>query len=178
MKKNLFLFTILFIVSIFNLDAQEFTGMDKSPADISYARKNRKTPPVAKVIYGRPQKNDRVVFGGIIKFGKVWRTGANESTEITFYKDVNFGDKKVKAGTYTLYSIPEKDEWTMILNSDLHTWGAFKYNANKDITRIKVPSDKTLKELESFSITFESVEKGYHMVLGWENTMVKVPITF
>lgn len=80
-------------------------------------------PPTMKIVYGRPLKNGRTIFGGIIPYDKVWRTGANEATEITFYKDVVFGGQAVKAGTYSLFTIPGKKEWTFILNKDLDIWG-------------------------------------------------------
>src|SRR5688500_2637312 len=97
--------------------AQKLPGLDSSPADIAILRQNgRGTAPVIKVVYGRPQKKGRAMLGGSEAYGKVWRTGANESTEIKLYKDVTVGDKKVPAGTYTLYTIPDKDKWTIIFN--------------------------------------------------------------
>src|SRR5262245_51582251 len=95
--------------------AQDAPGLDASPADISYFRPGgRNSDPVARVIYGRPQKKGRTMIGGTEPYGKVWRLGANEATEIKLYKDMTFGDKLVKAGTYTMYAIPEKGEWTII----------------------------------------------------------------
>ena len=82
------------------MEAIKFPGIQKSPTDISYMRDGRQGPVHAKVVYSRPFKNDRVIFGELVPFGKVWRTGADEATEITFYSDVIFGDKEVKAGTY------------------------------------------------------------------------------
>ena len=84
------------------------------------------------VTYGRPYKNNRDVFGSLEPYGKVWRLGADEATTITFNNDVKFGGKPVKAGTYTLFAIPNEKEWTLILNSQLKQWGAFSYEKNKD----------------------------------------------
>jgi hypothetical protein len=159
--------------------AQKLPPLDVSPADISIFRPDGKaTIPVAKVIYGRPQKKGRTMLGGTEAYGKVWRTGANESTELKLYRDVTFGDKKLKAGTYTLYTIPGKDEWTIIFNSKLDTWGAFEYDETKDVARIKVPAGKTDSEVEAFTIAFEGSGGTGNMILAWENTLVKVPVKY
>lgn len=99
---------LLFVLSE-EVTAQKFPGVDASPADIAYFRPDgRNADPVIKVIYGRPSKKGRTMLGGVEAYGKVWRTGANETTEIKLYKDVTFGDKTLKAGTYSLYTIPDK----------------------------------------------------------------------
>jgi hypothetical protein len=97
--------------------AQKLPGLDPSPADISYFRPDgRNAAPVAKITYGRPMKKGRTMLGDVEPFGKLWRLGANETTEIKLYKDVTFGDKTLKAGTYSVYAIPDKTEWTIIFN--------------------------------------------------------------
>jgi len=161
------------------LFAQKLPGLDPSPVDIAYLRENgRGTAPVIKVVYGRPQKKGRKMLGDIEAFGKVWRTGANESTEIKLYKDVTFGDKKISAGTYTLYSIPGKDEWTIVFNSKLDTWGAYEYDESKDVARIKVPAGNSDSEVEAFTIAFDGGNGKGTMILAWENTSIKVPLKF
>lgn len=160
-------------------NAQKLPGLDPSPADIAYFRPDgRNTDPVIKVTYGRPSKKGRTLLGGTEPYGKVWRTGANETTEIKLYKDVTFGDKTVKAGTYSLYSIPDKTEWTIIINSKLDTWGAFAYDESKDVARIKVPAGKPDSEIESFTIAFDGKDDKAVMILGWENTLVRVPLKY
>lgn len=156
--------------------AQKFSGLDKSPHDIAYYRTGRKAPPIVKVVYGRPQKKGRPVAGTLIPFDKVWRTGANEATEITFFKDVTFGDTEVKAGTYSLFTIPGKKEWVIILNSDTDVWGAFDYDEANDVARTAVPASSGSKSLEAFSITFEPGDGGADMYLGWDTVRVKIPI--
>jgi hypothetical protein len=152
--------------------------LDPSPADIAYFRPaGRNTETVARVIYGRPLKKGRTMLGGTDPYGKVWRLGANEATEIKLYKDLTFGDKLIKAGTYTMYAIPDKSEWTIIFNTKLDTWGAYSYEESKDVARIKVPAGATKSEVEAFSIWFtdeKSPDKA--MFIAWENTLVKVPI--
>ncbi|WP_461532644.1 DUF2911 domain-containing protein [Sinomicrobium sp.] len=157
--------------------AQKFSDLDKSPADIVYYRTDRKTPPIAKVIYSRPQKKGRPVFGTLVPFDKVWRTGANEATEITFFKDVVFGDAEVAAGTYSLYTIPGTKEWTIILNSDTDVWGAYEYKEANDVARTKVAVSSGEEDLEAFSISFEPNEKGADLYLGWSTTRVKIPVS-
>lgn len=152
-------------------------GLDASPADIAYFRPGgNNSEPAARVIYGRPMKKGRTMLGGTEPFGKVWRLGANEATEIKLYKDLTFGDKTIKAGTYTLYAIPEKSEWTIIFNSKNDTWGAYSYEESKDVARIKVPTSATKSEVEAFSIWFDQKSADKAMYIAWENTQVKVPI--
>jgi hypothetical protein len=181
MKNLKSFFLILIIVTLFaeTSYAQKLPGLDPSPSDISYLRQDgRKSAPVAKVIYGRPQKKGRKMLGGTEAYGKVWRTGANETTEIKLFKNVTFGDKTLSAGTYSLYTIPGETEWTIIFNSKLDTWGAFEYDESKDVARIKVPAGKTDAEVEAFTIAFEGDKGTSTMILAWENTAVKVPVKF
>lgn len=161
------------------LSAQKLPGVDPSPADIAYFRPNgRNSVPVAKVVYGRPMKKGRTMLGDVEPFGKVWRLGANEATEIKLYQDVTFGDKTLKAGTYSMYAIPTKTEWTIIFNSKLDTWGAYEYEESKDVARIKVPVGKAESEVEAFTIMFDGKDANAAMVIAWENTMVKIPLKY
>ncbi len=174
MKKSLLLAVIMFLGTVTATQAQKFAGLQKSPTDISYAKADKNAKPDIKVIYSRPQKKGRTMLGDKVPYGKVWRTGADEATEIKLFKDIKLGDNTVKAGTYSLFTIPGEKEWTVILNSDLDVWGAYSYDKSKDVARITVPAGKG-DELEAFSIAFKKVDKGYHMVLGWETTRVEVP---
>lgn len=179
--------TKVFIAVIFTLlmgeaaYAQKFAGLDPSPADITYLRENgRRSAPVAKVTYGRPQKKGRTMLGGTEPFGKVWRLGANETTEIKLFRDVTFGDKVVKAGTYSLYAIPNATEWTIIFNSKLDTWGAYEYDESKDVVRFTVPATPSDTELEALSIVFDDPAGTgkSNLWIGWEKTVVKIPVQF
>lgn len=107
-------------------------------------------------------------------YGKVWRTGANESTEIQLFSDMKFGGKNIKAGTYSLFTIPGEKEWTIILNSDLNAWGSFSYKEANDVARISVPATTADKDIDAFSIAFD--DKG-NMHIGWGTTRVAVPFT-
>ncbi|MEM9680244.1 MAG: DUF2911 domain-containing protein, partial [Bacteroidota bacterium] len=164
----------LAFVMLFSFDAhaQKFAGLDKSPLDIAYYKTSRNAPPIARVIYSRPQLKGRDVKA-LTQKDQVWRTGANESTEITFYSDVTFGGKSIKAGTYTLHTIADDSEWTIILNSDLHTWGSYSYDKAKDVARIKAKVTEGKDNLEAFSITFSNG----NMHMGWGNLRVAVPVS-
>lgn len=178
-KKYLLLLAIVLLTGEISF-AQKFAAVDASPADITYLREGgRRTPAVAKITYGRPQKKGRTMLGGTEPFGKVWRLGANETTEIKLFRDVTFGDKLVKAGTYSLYAIPNPTEWTIIFNSKLDTWGAYEYEEGKDVVRFTVPAGKSDAELEALSIAFDEASGGKStLYIGWETTVVKIPVKF
>ena len=178
MKKSILsiiLFTVAFMFSNESM-AQKFPKLDKSPMDAStYPEIYRVSDKKVKVIYGRPQLKKRSL-SKLAPVGKVWRTGANEATEITFYKDVTFGGEEVKAGTYTLFTIPGEKEWTVILNSAKNVWGAFSYNESDDVVRVTGKVSKAAKPIEVFSIVFEGEEDNFNMYLGWDNVVVTLPI--
>lgn len=187
MKKWNLLGLMLLMVGL--AEAQSFRGLDKSPMDMAYFpddfAHDRKFAPqkvgpkaLVRVIYSRPAKKEREVFGKMIPYGKVWRTGANEAPEIKFYQDVRILDKVVKAGTYALFTIPNESEWTIILNSDLDHWGAYSYNQASDVLRVSVPAKQAAEVIESFSIQFVkgSTEAECTMRMGWDKTFVEVPI--
>jgi hypothetical protein len=132
-----------------------------------------------KVVYGQPSKKGRVIFGpegssSLEKYGKVWRTGANEATEVTFKNDVMFGGKMVKAGTYTLYTIPGDKEWSVLLNSTLGQWGAYDYEKIKgaDVATIKVPVSMNKTPIEKLTIT----PSNSSIAIAWDNMTVSVPV--
>lgn len=180
MKKSLYIKIILVIYAtlLFTMQSngQGFKNLDKDPHDIAYYRESNVTPPLVKVVYGRPSvENNKEAFGNKIPFGELWRTGANEATEIKLYQDTVFNDVVVKAGTYVLLTIPGENEWEVILNSNLDVWGAFQYDSKADVARIKVPVSKA-EPLELFSITFKKGDEQLNMVLAWGTTRVKVPM--
>ncbi|MCP4882658.1 MAG: DUF2911 domain-containing protein [Flavobacteriales bacterium] len=159
----------------FESAAQQFNDMDKNPHDIVYYRPGEEGTPQIKVIYGRPKAKDEKVFGTQVPFGKIWNTGSNESTEIRFYCDVMFGNKFVKAGKYSLYTIPNENYWIVILNGKTDTYGAHFYDPKFNIATIEVPAMKG-QSLENFSIGFSSRNYGTQMVLAWADTRVKIPL--
>lgn len=151
-----------------------FAKLDASPMDLVIF-KNAEDEAVARVIYSRPQKRDREVFGKLVPYGQVWRTGANEASELTLFRDMKVADVLVPAGTYTVYTIPNENEWTVILNNKVHTWGAYEYTDKEDRVRIKVPVKKSPTSIESFSMAFAPAENGANLLMGWDNSYVEVP---
>jgi len=185
MKKINLLTLLIICVLIGKSQTNNLPPVDKSPMDMCYYPSNYPVlkiqdkvtePAVARVIYSRPQKNGRLIFGDLVEYGKVWRLGANEATEIEFFKAVKIGDKKVEKGRYTLYAIPMEDSWTIILNKDNDTWGAFKYDPQKDVLRTTVPIEKLNESVEALSISFEKTDNGCNLVVAWDNIKSKLPI--
>ena len=158
----------------FSKEELKFSKMDASPMDLALYR-DKNDVAVARVIYSRPQKRDREIFGKLIPYGEVWRTGANEATELTLYQDMKVADATVKAGTYSLYSIPGEKEWTVILNNKTNTWGAYEYADKEDKVRIKVPVRQVPNTIESLSMAFQESNKGADLLIGWDDSYVKVP---
>jgi Protein of unknown function (DUF2911) len=161
--------------------------LDKSPMDVSYYPANfpilkiqnkAAEPLMARVIYSRPQKNGRVVFGELVEYGKVWRLGANEATEIELYKDVKIDNKLLKKGRYTIYAIPNPDKWTLIFNKETDIWGAFQYDEKKDVLRTDIKPEIQQDPVEVFTLVFDKTESGANMIMAWDDVKATLPITF
>jgi hypothetical protein len=176
MKKSILTITVFVftLISSLEITAQDFKKLDKSPMDMaafpsSYKISNK----IVKVIYSRPQLKGR----DLVKLAppeKVWRTGANEAAEITFYKDVVFGGKELKAGAYSLFTIPSADgDWTVIINKAKNLWGSYYYNEDHDMVRVSGKVSKSEKTIEAFSMMFD---KDMTLRMGWGNTIVSVSI--
>jgi DUF2911 family protein len=171
----------------FGIAQSKFPPIDKSPMDMSYYPvnypilkiQNKATEPLlARVVFSRPQKNGRTVFGELVEYGKVWRMGANEATEIELYKDAHIGGNKLKKGRYTMYAIPFQDKWTIIFNKETDIWGAFQYDMKKDILRIDVRTEKVADPVEAFSMIFDKNNGGANLIVAWDDVQVKIPFTF
>ncbi|MDB5252299.1 MAG: hypothetical protein JWP27_1468 [Flaviaesturariibacter sp.] len=186
MKKIL---SALFFLASVAVQAQTYKmpALDKSPMDMAYYPANfpvlkiqdKATEPlVARVIYSRPQKGGRTIYGDLVEYNQVWRLGANEATEIEFYRDVKIGGKKIPKGKYTLYAIVNPAQWTIIINKDTDIWGAFKYDEKKDVVRVNVPSEKLTEIVEAFSLQFDKSATGANLVIAWDDTKVSLPIVF
>ena len=165
-----FAFIMLFTI---NVNAQKFPSLDKSPLDVAwFPTGNKDTNKHIKVFYSRPQLNGRAL-NTLAPNGKVWRTGANEATNIILYKDMKIGGKAVSAGEYSLFTIPGENEWTIILNKDINVWGAYSYNEANDVIRVTAQVG-TGEPLEAFSIAFADDGR---MHLGWGTVRVSVPVS-
>ncbi|MDZ4714355.1 MAG: DUF2911 domain-containing protein [Cytophagales bacterium] len=132
-----------------------------------------------KVTFSRPNKNGREIFGSLVPFGQVWRTGANEATEITVSRDIKINGLDLKAGTYTLYTIPQKDSWTILINSDVGLWGSYNYNPKLDILKFDVPVTPVSEFVyEAFSILIDPRNAKADLILAWDRTKVIIPLQF
>lgn len=158
--------------------------IDQSPMDIIYypleypklkMSGEINTTPVMRVIYSRPQKKGRAIFGYLQKYGQPWRLGANEATEIEFFQNVTIQNKAVKAGRYVIYCIPEPTEWQIVLNSHLFSWG-LHFDSTKDIQHFKIPVESVKNPVEYFTMTFQDRDKGANLVMAWDTVMAKLPI--
>lgn len=136
------------------------------------------------IYYSQPSKKERVIFGSaandtkvkiLVPYGQVWRTGANEATEIDISRDVTVAGKALKAGRYSLFTIPNQDQWTIIFNSEIAIWG-INHNEKSDVLRVDVPATLRDEVLEKFTISFVAAESGADMLLEWDKTKVIVPI--
>lgn len=165
-----------------------YATVDVSPMDMSYypvdypklkMGNNNIPPPVARIVYSRPHLQGRHLFTQVLKYGEPWRLGANESTEIQLYRDVMIQDRKIKAGRYILYCIPEADKWTIVFNSNIDSWG-LKQDSTKDIQRFVIlpAHDHGGPSLEYFTIVFEKTVTGADMIMAWGDILAKLPFRF
>ncbi|TCK68638.1 DUF2911 family protein [Winogradskyella wandonensis] len=167
-----FAFAFMMLAS-FNAEAQKFRGLDKSPMDAASIGRGDKQ--LAKVYYSRPQLNGRTVGKDLAPYGKLWRTGANEATELLLNVDMNLNGTKLKAGRYSLFTIPGETEWEVIVSSDLNNWGASGYKKENTVASIKVPVTMGDESLEAFSMAFEPSDDGVHLHMGWDKVRIAVP---
>jgi hypothetical protein len=157
--------------------AQDFLKPRTSPLAIATAHyKNT----YLKITYGQPQKNGREIFGKLVPYDQVWRTGANEATEITTTNDIFVNHITLKAGTYSLFTIPGKEKWTIIINGDLGLWGSYNYNPKMDVMRFDVTAKATAENIiyEPFTIRIDQKTDTAELFLFWDNIQVSFPIQF
>jgi len=184
MNRKLNLIVLLaFLCIAANAQEIKFPPLDPSPADMAYfplnatkAKKGDHSSALIKVIYSRPSAKGREIFGTLEAYGKVWRVGANESTEIRFFKPATIGSTKIPAGTYSLFAIPNADKWVIIINKETDRWGAYVYDETLDVARIEVPVKPLSTPLETLSITFSAQPSGANLIIGWDKVMVEVPV--
>lgn len=190
--KQLFLLIALGMMTL-AINAQEesrWPDVDKSIMDAvtyptaaqwrNYSTGDERTiEPQIRVVYSRPMKKDRDIFGGLVPYGSEWRLGANEASTITFYAPVRIGETSVNAGTYTIFATPEKDNWTFHISSQRGIWG----NANRDesmtVASLNVPASTIKKTKEELSMAFQKIDENeVHLVVAWENKQASLPINF
>jgi hypothetical protein len=164
-----------------------YTNPDRSPMDMVYfptdyplLKMTGKTslPPLMRIIYSRPQKQGRPIFDGLVKYDTPWRLGANEATEIEFFSAATVAGKTVKPGRYIIYCIPRETKWTIVLNSNIYSWG-LEQNRLKDLMQFEVPVEKTNLAIDYFTIACETKsEKSTVLIFLWDDVKTKLPISF
>jgi len=169
-----------------------YAAVDKSPMDMSYypvnypmqlMSGNDSAGLIARVIYSRPQKSGRVIFGNeappkcVQQYGAYWRLGANEASEIEFFKPVTISGKKIAKGRYVIYCIPYEDKWTIVFNTNLFSWGLHP-DTTKDIASISIPAVKTDRVTEYFTMVFQQSPTGANLIMVWDNVKAELPISF
>lgn len=164
-----------------------YTVPDRSPMDMIYFPRDyallkmsgkATSQPLMRVIYSRPQKQNRKIFGDLVKYDIPWRLGANESTEIEFFSTATIQGKKIKPGRYVLYCIPQETKWTFVFNSNLYSWG-LEQSRQQDLMQFDSPVEKTNIPIEFFTIASEVVDdKTTDLLFLWDEIRTKLTISF
>ena len=181
------LITIFFLLTaLAGFAQQKPTELDKSSMDMSYWPANypilkmsgkSKDQPIARIIYGRPLKNGRTIFGGIVNYNEMWRLGANEATELETFVPLKIGEKTLAKGRYTVYCLPAENKWTIIINKDNFCWGSFTYDSRKDLIRTDIVVEKNTELAEAFTIYFDDTKNGANLIFLWDDIKAVLPIT-
>jgi len=171
-KTALVIATFVAVASLLVLAQQDKSKRPSPPATAEAMLAGKKIA----IEYSRPSMKGRQVFGGIVPYGQVWRTGANEATTLKTDADLQFGSLAVPKGTYTIYSLPEQGKWTLIINKQTGQWGT-EYDPKQDLGRVPMQVSKTDKPVEMFTIAIEPKGKGGALKMSWENTAASVDFT-
>jgi Protein of unknown function (DUF2911) len=166
--------------------AVSFAVLSLSAAPTSAEEKKRASPHAdvtaslggkkLTVSYGRPFAKGRAIFGGLVPWGQVWRTGADEATTFVTETDVVIGGLKVPKGEYALFTIPTEKEWTLVVNKTAKQWGAFKYDAKEDLGRVPMTVAANAKPVEQFTIELVPAGKQVTLKMSWDKTVASVAI--
>jgi hypothetical protein len=171
MKKIIFTLALCFATLSF---AQDYSVPAVSPR---HKVEHQFSISKVSVDYGRPAVKGREIFGKLVPYNEVWRTGANSATKITFGQEVDFGGKIVPAGIYALFLIPTEQKWKLILNKDFQQWGAFGYNDKMNVAEIEIPVQKLSQPIEWFTIELNPAKDDQlEMTIEWEKYKAVVPI--
>lgn len=179
--------------TLLRLNKNPYVVMDQSPMDMiylpaDYPLKRMQLPmtenisaPAARVIYSRPHKKGRKIFGAdstsLCHYGKEWRLGANEATEITFFRTVSINGKNIGPGVFTMFCIPHTDNWEIIFNADSNIWGLNR-NPAKDVFSVVLPVKVQEPVLEDFTMSFQEIKAGGNLLMAWDNIKVDLPIVY
>ncbi|MCL6460916.1 MAG: DUF2911 domain-containing protein [Flavobacterium micromati] len=176
MKKIILLSFLIFKIAA--VSAQEKIEIKLTSTSPSASLQQELGSATIKIAYSRPLVRDRKIFGELVPFDKLWRTGASDCTTFTTDEDIIFGDTTLKTGSYSIFTIPSKNEWTIIVNTDTSLHGENGYDEKKDVFRFKVPIAQIQNFYETFTIEINDINskgEGFLKIL-WENTMIKIPV--
>jgi len=174
MKKIFYVFVAILLL---NFGAKAQTIKTPAPSTTQTIKQDFALSSI-EIVYSRPNTKGRVVFGDLAPLGKLWRTGANAATKVTFGEDVKVGGFAVKAGSYVLYTVPNKDEWEVILNKGLNNWGVDSYKAEEDVAKFKVKPMTLPMNVETFTMQIADVmPASANIQIMWEKTVVSFPVT-
>jgi hypothetical protein len=170
---------LLIVLSFISLQALAQDAVKPRPSPLAVVSSRYKDTYI-KITYSQPHKNGRAIFGSLVPYGQVWRTGANEATEITVTKDIRINGLELKAGTYSLFTIPGKESWSVLVNADLGLWGAYNYNSKMDVLHFEVPVTPVNDDYiyEAFTILIDPKNSRADLVLAWDKSKVIIPIQF
>ncbi len=169
-----------------------YVTADQSPMDMIYLpadfpvkkmqlHTDESIVPVARISYSRPHKKGRKIFGtdstSLCSYGKLWRLGANEATEIILYRAVNIGGNNIGSGSYTMFCIPQADSWEIIFNSETNIWGLNR-NASRDLFKVSIPVMMQQPSLEDFTMLFTETKSGGALLMAWDNVKATLPVTY
>jgi hypothetical protein len=167
-------------------DANPYADVDLSPLDISYfpvdypvgkMSGSIKEQPIARIIYSRPHKQGREIFGKLLKYGERWRLGANEATELELFRNVTIQNKNIGRGRYVLYCIPRENEWDIVFNSNIYSWG-LRQDSTADLHKFTIPVTDNQPSIEYFTMVFEGTNEGADLIIAWDDVVARLPIHF
>jgi DUF2911 family protein len=166
---------VFFVFLVSALSPAQQQDKSKRPSPPGTAEVTLKGKKVT-IDYSRPSARGRKIIGGVVPYGEVWRTGANEATALKTEVALNIGGTKVPAGTYTLYTLPSETTWKLIINKQTGQWGT-EYHQEQDLARVDLQKSQTKQPVEQFTISFDKKDDANAtLVMEWENTRVSVPV--
>jgi hypothetical protein len=173
-------------ISLESPTVNPYVNVDVSPMDMTYFPVDypklkmahlTDEPPLARVIYSRPHLQGRHLFSGVLKYGEIWRLGANETTELQLYKTATIEGKKVNPGRYAMYCIPGKENWIIAINTNTDSWG-LEQDTTKDVARFNAAVTPSSGRIEYFTMLFEKTATGANLLMAWDDIEARLPITF
>jgi hypothetical protein len=169
-------FAVVFVLALCVLSTAQ-QDKSKRPSPPAQAQCKFSDGKTITMDYSSPRMKGRKIFGGLVPYGEVWRTGANDATTFVTTANVSIEGKDVPAGSYTIFTVPEQDKWTLIVNKQTGEWGVpYKYEAN-ELARVPMQASKTSSPVENFTISFNQSGSACTLQMSWENTQASVQVS-